>query len=116
MQYSPWGKIQNKTKLFKGVYWVETPGHGGLKISRSYAINTIDYNVVSLMGIYYGGYYWFEEDCAIFGPILSNEKIREAYANKIGINEITLRIQAKKSLELYFPSILKNYFEHFPNF
>jgi hypothetical protein len=59
---SPWGQIDHTHPVTRGVAWVGTPGHGGLRVSRGFAEVHLTPQARA-KGIEQGGYYWFEEDC-----------------------------------------------------
>jgi hypothetical protein len=52
---SPWGRIQTVTKVADGFWFVDTAGHGGLKLSRQRQAAMPDYLRCE------NG--WYEEDC-----------------------------------------------------
>lgn len=70
--YSPWGYIDHVTKFTTGLSLVNTPGHGGLRVSKSFASKMPD--IIVRMGTSYGSYLWYEEDCLIDVAICGMEQ------------------------------------------
>ena len=68
--YSPWGMVQDKTTVMRGVHLIGTAGHGGFMISKG-TMQKFHPALVkcSVYGRSYGNYICFEEDvesCAVF--------------------------------------------------
>jgi hypothetical protein len=80
---SPWGKIQDTTKLVRGIAWVSTASHGGLRISKSKAESMLSESARK-RAICTKSYYWWEEDCAYAIPFW---ELRELLATARDIGE-----------------------------
>jgi hypothetical protein len=64
--YSPWDNIQTRERLADGVYWVSTPGHGGLMVHSEVAEVSLTAEARNEgMLCNYSGVFWYayEEDC-----------------------------------------------------
>jgi len=65
MSYSPWGTIQSVEHITRGVSFVHTAGHGGIRITdkalKEYACD-YDY-LFKNKALQMGSYLFFEEDC-----------------------------------------------------
>jgi hypothetical protein len=59
---SPWGQIDHCETLSEGIYWVSTPGHGGLMIRSGAA--KLSKAAKDLAGESFSTFDCFEEDCA----------------------------------------------------
>lgn len=66
---SPWGKVDNVSSICRGVAWVSTPSHGGLRISKGFAQKHLSHSAIK-RAIVQGGYLFFEEDCDFAIPAL----------------------------------------------
>jgi len=66
MKNSPWGIPDTVDKIAKGFYWVSTPSHGGYMVSKALAESLLPKSAIDsgFLGIPWGGYYCYEEDCA----------------------------------------------------
>ena len=60
---SPWGAVQHCEEMNKGIYFVETAGHGGIMIKEEYAKEILSPEARKC-GFREKGYLNFEEDCA----------------------------------------------------
>ena len=60
---TPWGKADWVKELRPGVYWVSTPGHGGLAVAMPLA-RLLMVRSARRFGEHVGGFFWFEEDSA----------------------------------------------------
>ncbi len=102
---SPWGKIDEVTKIVRGCSIVNTPGHGGVRITekclREHAINA-DF-LIANAAIQYGEYLWFEEDCNLPMLFFDCPKLLLAYAEVCGANKDEVFETFKKSVEHWFP-------------
>lgn len=59
---TPWGTADEVTQIVDGIYWVETPGHGGFYLSEemnSQVPNSLKQQTFRELGT--TG--WYEEDC-----------------------------------------------------
>lgn len=66
MSTSPWGKVHSVVKYIPGFSFVNTPSHGGFRITEKVLkFHTDDADkVIKLGGSKCGKYIFFEEDCA----------------------------------------------------
>ena len=85
---SPWGVIQDSTKLIPGATFCITASHGGLRISKG-LYDKLPANVKSLIEkdkyiCFYGNYYWFEEDCAYAIPVYFFDELYQAFKDRLG--------------------------------
>jgi hypothetical protein len=53
--YTPWGKVQIKTKITRGINFYSTAGHGGFKVSKTW-LSKMPKHLVNEDG-------WYEKDC-----------------------------------------------------
>lgn len=64
---TPWGKSDYSIKIQRGVSWVNTPSHGGLRLTWQAAMKTLSPEARKA-GERYGQWldapFFFEEDCA----------------------------------------------------
>lgn len=65
---SPWGTIQDSRSICRGVAWVSTPGHGGLRIAKGFAEKHLS-EAARKRAIVQGGYLYYEEDCDFAIPL-----------------------------------------------
>lgn len=89
--HSPWGKIQTKETLARGIMLVTTSSHGGVHVSPS---------LLAKMPVYMqneGG--WYEEDCEWCMPAIV---FSEAFPGR--------QEAAKKTLLNWFPSIYEQHY------
>lgn len=59
---SPWGQVDQETKIQEGVYFVSTPGHGGFMVHKSVPLS----EAAKAEADTYGEYLCFEEDCLAY--------------------------------------------------
>ena len=58
---TPWGAADHVEKLAEGIWWVSTPGHGGIGLSPARALHMpVGFETASTDG----AGRWYEEDCA----------------------------------------------------
>lgn len=106
MSYSPWGKIDNVKTIMQGVSVVNTPGHGGIRIServlKKYAM---DYEyLVDKAAIRQGNYLFFEEDCAAPLLLFDCVGILIEYAKVMGHEDPEKLFQVcKSSVHCWYP-------------
>ena len=75
MDYTPWGRADDKTEKAPGIVFYSTPSHGGFKIAKP-ILAVMPKHLVNDDG-------WYEEDCewckvALAFPHLFDEKRFEA--------------------------------------
>jgi len=76
---SPWGVVQHVSKTnFRGISFIDTAGHGGMRVSKGVAEYHVPKKILAKEAIFYGNYYYFEEDCTWAIPCYFSTKIREA--------------------------------------
>lgn len=108
---TPWGIADNVVKCICGVSLVETPSHGGIRISRGLAERQLS-DACRYFGYQMGGYYFFEEDCAYALPFFEHP---EWFTNiyREGETKDILRDNAKATLERWYPEYFKMINEKF---
>lgn len=65
---SPWGKIDHVTIWERGISFVGTPSHGGVRVAKGYAERKLSAECRS-RAIDSGAYLFFEEDCDYALPL-----------------------------------------------
>lgn len=58
----PWGAIQNTETLERGIAWVSTASHGGLRVAKGYAESILSDRCLAKATARDDNYYWYEED------------------------------------------------------
>lgn len=58
-----WGKAQHVRTIMRGVAWVSTPSHGGLRVAEGVASKLLS-EAARELAEHSNGYFWFEEDVA----------------------------------------------------
>jgi hypothetical protein len=104
---TPWGKSDFKTVYQRGISFVNTPGHGGLQISKALAAKILSDKAIRVAGQELGGYVWFEEDCAIFVAALDSETILTHLAAESGKTQEEMKARALESVTHWYPDYLK---------
>ena len=61
MSYSPWGSIDRTENLTPGVAIVSTPRHGGVRVSKNFALANLSKHARKA-AIEESSCYWYEED------------------------------------------------------
>jgi hypothetical protein len=80
---SPWGIIDNVEILSRGISFVSTPSHGGLRVAKAYGINNLS-SAALAKAIFYGNNFFYEGDCDYAIPLFElshlwdNDKIKFA--------------------------------------
>ena len=98
---SPWGEVQHVTATdMRGISFVSTASHGGLRISQGVAKKHFTPKILSA-SMFYGGYYFFEEDCAWMVPAFFSEVIYNAITKFVK----STREELGKSLEQSYPEL-----------
>ena len=96
---TPWGKADGVEIIADGIGWANTPGHGGLKLSRAMNGRVPDYMRQK------GG--WYEEDCEW-------SKVYVALSGllaDIGTDKIDSdRAEAVNTLRSYYPDTYERFF------
>lgn len=100
---SPWGEIQYVSKTdTRGISFVSTAGHGGLRLSKGFAEKNLSKKILGI-SIFYGGYYFFEEDCAWEVPAFFNSTIFNA------LNKIMVKLDhnfLKETVQKWYPEFM----------
>jgi hypothetical protein len=89
--HSPWGWIQSVTTIAEGIWFVDTAGHGGFKLSRKRQRQMPQ--ALRLNGA------WYEEDCEAFLVILG-------FPQCFKKEEVE---QAHKSVKNWFPGLYEEW-------
>ena len=64
---SPWGSVQHATTIMRGVSFISTSSHGGVRIRRELAMENLPMKDIlnDHIGVFLDhDFAWFEEDCA----------------------------------------------------
>lgn len=93
---TPWGPAQTADVIKRGVTFVTTAGHGGLRVSVGVARKALSAAAVRCAE-FWGGYYWFEEDCAVNIPFYEHPEWAAGSTPE----------QLKTAIESYNPSYFK---------
>lgn len=104
---TPWGTSDYKIEYQRGLFIINTPGHGGLAVSKGLASKILSQKAINLAGEVKGGYVFFEEDCAVCVAAIDSELILSHIAARQGVSNDQLREEMTKSVSRWFP----NYFE-----
>ena len=81
--HTPWGNSQNIEKISRGLEFVDTSGHGGIKVSDELNkqiplwVKEGTYRKLGLEG-------WYEEDCDWCIPVIVFSKVFCAWVKKEG--------------------------------
>jgi len=59
---TPWGKANFIKKYQRGLTWIETPSHGGYRVSCGFAEKFLS-EPARKLAMKWGNYWWYEEDC-----------------------------------------------------
>ena len=79
--HTPWGNSQNIEKISRGLEFVDTSGHGGIKVSDELNkqiplwVKEGTYRKLGLKG-------WYEEDCDWCIPVIVFSKVFYAWAKE----------------------------------
>lgn len=108
-QSSPWGKIDRVVKYTRGLSFVSTPGHGGLRVGKAWLKKHASNpdKIVKLGAFEQGNYYWFEEDCAFQLVMVDSKFARQAYCAQNDRTPSAVYDDAFQSVMRWFPK----YFE-----
>jgi hypothetical protein len=106
---TPWGISDYVKPCIRGVALVQTPSHGGIRVSATLAKNQLS-DACLFFGEQIGNYFFFEEDCAYALPFFEHpEWFKEIY--RPNETEEVLKNNAEKTIKTYFPE----YFERVNN-
>lgn len=103
---TPWGTSDFKVEYQRGLFMINTPGHGGIAVSAGLANKILSPKAIRLAGQVMGGYVFFEEDCAVCVAALDSELILSHIAIRNNVSNDELRNDMIKSVSRWFP----NYF------
>jgi hypothetical protein len=98
---TPWGKADGVREVARGVRWVNTPGHGGLGVSKGVADKVLS-TAARRLGDYAGGVYWYEEDVQCSIPFYEHPE----WAHALGMSGT--KESEKERIEKHYPK----YFEY----
>lgn len=108
---TPWGAADYIKECIRGVALVQTPSHGGIRVSRGLAERQLS-DACRHLGYQMGEYYFFEEDCAYALPFFEHpEWFTNIYHE--GETKDTLKGNAKVTLERWYPEYFKMINEKF---
>lgn len=109
MSYSPWGKIDLVTPIVRGISFVGTPGHGGLRVTDK-ALNeyALDKEYLLKNAIPMGQYFFFEEDCDAPLALFDMPRVLREYAKKTGRDENIMFDTLKKSVLTWHSDYFKD--------
>lgn len=102
--HTPWGMSDSEYKLLPGFTWFGTPSHGGLRVSAGVAVKKLSPQAIDI-GMFSGGYYWYEEDVAYTAPFYELPELRSAADNIMGGKTDVAHLE--RALREYYPK----YFE-----
>lgn len=105
--FTPWGLSQQVEKFTRGFSQVFTASHGGYMIAKGFAEKHLSKKAIS-MGMEYGNYLAFEEDCLWAIPAYELREYWTAMFPNLDIsrwNELELSIV--RTIKSYYPE----YFE-----
>jgi hypothetical protein len=100
--WSPWGGIQNKQNLVRGVRFVSTASHGGLMITERFANRWLTKQARALAERW-GSYFCYEEDCAYAIPCIENREIFTAFAAPLLHPEQFTQESCIATIQSYYP-------------
>jgi len=102
---TPWGVADNIEKCIRGVALVQTPSHGGFRISKGRAERELS-EACRSYGEQMYGYYFFEEDCAYALPLYEHP---EWFVNiyHSGETESMARESAAETIKRWYPEYFK---------
>ena len=68
---SPWGVPENITKIDEGIFWIDTPSHGGIAIKKERAKKLLPKEALdTFVGDWgTGNWVWYEEDVDALIPL-----------------------------------------------
>ena len=99
-QYNtPWGLSDTVWDLLPGVQWINTPSHGGLRISREYARQHFSPECLKSLwhGEQQGAFIFFEEDCDWCLAVFESPEIGDAMVES-GLSEGDIHGDALRAL------------------
>lgn len=102
---TPWGIADYIQPCVRGVALVQTPSHGGIRVSKGLAERELS-NSCRAAGEQMYGYYFFEEDCACALPFFEHpEWFKNIYHDNETVN--IFKDKAKIIIERWFPEYFK---------
>lgn len=104
---TPWGQSDYKREYQRGLFMVNTPGHGGIAVSKGLAAKILSAKAIQLAGIQQGGYVFFEEDCAVCVAALDSPVILAHLAAAINRPIEEMRTDMLSSVTRWFPKYLE---------
>jgi len=77
---TPWGNSDSETRYDRGLTWVGTPSHGGFLVGKAYARKHLT-PAAQNVGVPFGQYLAFEEDCDAAVILLELPQTREGFSH-----------------------------------
>jgi len=104
---SPWRVVQDtRSSTIRGIAFVGTASHGDLRLSKALAEKYLSKDILN-RGIFYGGYYFYEEDCDWAIPcwysFVIHVAVKEIYSH---ISEEKFNSCIASSINTYYPELL----------
>ena len=83
---TPWGVPDDITKLSEGIFWLDTPSHGGLAIKKTLALSLLPKEALdTFVGDWgTGNWIWYEEDSDSLIPLALVDGLFEKAKGKLG--------------------------------
>lgn len=103
---TPWGQSDYKIEYQRGLFRINTPGHGGIAVSKGLAAKILSEKAIKLAGIVQGGYVFFEEDCAVCVAALDSPLILESMAKSLNRPIDEMKRDMLSSVTRWFPQYL----------
>lgn len=103
---TPWGQSDYKIEYQRGLFRINTPGHGGIAVSKGLAKQLLSPKAIAIAGQELGGYVFFEEDCAVCVAALDSDVILTHMAASLGTSKEEFRADMIKSVSRWFPNYL----------
>ena len=104
--HTPWGTSDYKIEYARGLFRINTPGHGGIAVSKGLASRVLSEKAIKLAGIVLGGYVFFEEDCAVCVAAVDSEFILTHMARSFNKDSKAMHAEMLDSVMRWFPSYM----------
>ena len=101
---TPWGQSDYKIEYARGLFRINTPGHGGIAVSKGLAKRILSDKAIALAGQVMGGYVFFEEDCAICVAVIDSDFIMQHLAKSHNSDVGEMKAEMTKSVQRWFPA------------
>lgn len=99
---TPWGASDYQEKLAEGMWWVGTPGHGGLMIGKAEARRKLTPEAQAC-GRPFGNWLCYEEDCDYAVPFYELQELREAW------NRLAVKARQQQEIQASALDVLRCY-------